>query len=702
MQPPPHDDVLHTPPCWSEKSHEERSETPREEYAARTDVTVVGIYGIPGSGKTYLLNQLKQNLQGDNFAFYEGSEVIASVVPGGLKTFQELPEHEQSPLRELAIDAVGRNCAKDGRTAVVTGHFMFWNEDQESGSPVCTENDLRTYTHILYLDVPAEIVERHCRNDTERRRPLTSATHLRKWQLEEQTQLRHLCRQRGILFSTIASHDRLPENVSTLLVDFRSHTEARNMAQAKAKLDQVLLEMDGPVETMLILDGDRTLAPEDTGVLFWEKALQSSPTQDGNEPLKTLFSGPLGYSYTAFRQAVLLYEATADEETFDTLCQGVSSAVNMHSEFVSLLQTIAEQNHVGATVITCGLRRVWEKVLEKEGLSEKVKVIGGGRIADGFVVSPTVKGALVVHLQETHHIYTWAFGDSPMDLDMLRQADQAIVVVGEEQKRSKTMDSALAELVDTEAFAARQTLLPSSVSARLDLANLPIVKLTDREFLESLLRGQHIPGGLHFLCDAESNATKLLATPMRDAAIAGPHLREAHRKCGWYLAVNTITNVVGIEDSPVRHVLGHEASGCRLRHERQTTIVALMRGGEPMALGVSDAFPVAMLVHARVARDIKLHHLDGQLTVILVDSVINTGNSIIEFVSAVRHLHATIRIVIVAGVVQAQCISEGTLERAFVHQPNIHLITLRTSDTKFTGSGTTDTGNRLFNTTHLL
>ena len=126
-----------------------------------------------------------------------------------------------------------------------------------------------------------------------------------------------------------------------------------------------------------------------------------------------------------------------------------------------------------------------------------------------------------------------------------------------------------------------------------------------------------------------------------------------------------------------------------------------MRGGEPMAYGVSDAFPLAMFVHARDADDIKLHHLEGQLTVILVDSVVNTGKTIVESVQQVRKLHATIRIVIVAGVVQAQCVSGGSLNQALARHAKIHLIALRLSETKFTGSGTTDTGNRLFNTTRL-
>ena len=675
--------------------------TPELPSTSNHKAVVVGLYGLPGSGKTYLLNQLKQELGQSYWTFYEGSEMIASVVPGGLNAFHLMEEQEKEHWRRCAIDAVGKQCADSGQVAVVAGHFMFWPEEQEAGLPVYTQNDLKTFTHILYLDTDAEDIARRRLNDTERFRPSTSAIHLHKWQQQEQTQLSDLCRRHGILFSLVSPGQTLLKRVLILLQDFRCHTEKYNLSQAESRLDDAILASQGQLEVVLVIDADRTLAAEDTGVSFWKMVANSGQSKYEASPLNALFGSPLGYSYTAFRQAVLLYEEMADDQDFDSLCQNVALAVNMHSEFVSLLQFLAEQKHVGAMVVTCGLRRVWEKVLEREGLSEKVKIIGGGRIADGYVVSAEVKGALVARLREHHNMLVWAFGDSPLDLIMLRKADRACVVVGQEQTRSKTMDAALTEAIDEGGLRVHQILLPSNVSPRLDTTKHPIIELAKPEFVESLLGGRYTHDGLQFFCARDRNATKLLATCMRDAAVAGPDLREAHRRVGWYLANEFLANVIGLEPCPIRHVLGRETKGYRLLHEQQTTIVALMRGGEPMAFGVNDAFPLAMFVHARDGDDLKLHHLQGQLTVILVDSVVNTGKTIVEFVERVRKLHATIRIVVVAGVVQAQCVSRDSLKQRLARHANLHLIALRLSETKFTGSGTTDTGNRLFNTTHL-
>lgn len=665
---------------------------------------VVGLYGISGSGKTHLLTQLKEKLGTTQFAFYDGSEVIATAVPGGLEAFKKLEEQGKKYWRQRAINTIQANCSDSGQVAVVAGHFMFWSEEQETVTIVCTQSDLDVYTHILYLDISTDIVEQRRRNDTGKNRPSLSASHLRKWQQEEKTQLRNLCRHHGILFSLISPYqteETFLEKVSTLLLDFKDHTEKHNLNQAMSRLDRVVAAGEGQLNTMLVMDADKTLATEDTGAIFWKKVSDWKPFEYEISTLKTLFAGPLQYTHTAFRQAVLLYEEATNDQEFEDLCEDVAAEVKMHPEFVSLLQLLEEEENIGAVVVTSVLRRVWDKVLEREGLSKKVEVIGGGRIGDGLVISAAVKGALVARLQEFHNIYVWAFGDSPLDLDMLHKADQAIIVVGEEQTRSTTMDKALTDAIDYHGLQADQTVLPSNASPRLDTTKLPLRKLTESVFVNSLLSGHSPRGGLHFLCATDKNAAKLLATPMRDAAVAGPHLREAHRRVGWYLAIEVLADVVDIEKCPIQHVLGRETRGYQLCHEKQTTIVALMRGGEPMALGVSDAFPLAMFVHAGDPENLKAHYLERQLTVILVDSVVNTGKTIIEFVERVRQLHATIRIVVVAGVVQAQCVSGDGLHQSLAGYGKIHLIALRISDTKFTGSGTTDTGNRLFNTTHL-
>lgn len=67
-----------------------------------------------------------------------------------------------------------------------------------------------------------------------------------------------------------------------------------------------------------------------------------------------------------------------------------------------------------------------------------------------------VKGALAGHLKDKHHLEFCAFGDSPLDLEMLSRADKAIVVVGDEASRSVSMETALKKAIENDGLKAKQ------------------------------------------------------------------------------------------------------------------------------------------------------------------------------------------------------------------------------------------------------
>lgn len=84
---------------------------------------------------------------------------------------------------------------------------------------------------------------------------------------------------------------------------------------------------------------------------------------------------------------------------------------------------------------------------------------------------------------------------------------------------------------------------------------------------------------------------------------------------------------------------------------------------------------------------------------VLVDSVVNNGKTLVEFVKHIREQCPQMRIVFVAGVVQDKAFS--IIRKELGPNEELSIVALRISRNKFTGKGTTDTGNRLFNTTHL-
>ncbi|GLA10103.1 hypothetical protein AnigIFM60653_001488 [Aspergillus niger] len=565
---------------------------------------------------------------------------------------------------------------------------MFCSE-QGALETVLTESDLKVFTHILYLDEPANIVWQRRQQDTQKYRVELPVRAIQQWIEAEKTSLRQLCYDHSILFCLVPSKNVV--GIKTLLLDFQKHDETHNLSVAMDFLDASMqFSHTNLIDTFLVLDGDRTLTAGDTGDMLWRAY---KPRQNDVTPLKAIFSSHLRYSYAAFRQVSLLYEQSFDDDEFDEICTRVASSVELYPEMFSLLCYAQSKEHIGAVIVTCGLRAVWAKILDKIGLSHKVVVIGGGRISDGFAVTPGVKAAIVDRLKEVYCAYVWAFGDSPLDIDMLSRADEAIVVVGDVSTRSQSMETELGTAIDSGRLRARQLLLPEGIPSRLDAERLPTVRL------ESLMSS--IDFRFCVFHSTDTNAAKLLATATRDARISGPLLREAHRRVGYYLSITHLSDLLGLETIQIPHVQGHTTDGFQLFQESRTAIIALMRGGEPMAFGVSDAFPNAMFLHARCAADIEETHLKDRNAVILVDSVINTGKSVLQMAQHIREINTAIQIAVVAGVVQKEAVSVRSPLHAFAREGNFNLVALRLSANKYSGRGSTDTGNRLFSTVHL-
>ncbi|CAI7655950.1 unnamed protein product [Penicillium viridicatum] len=664
----------------------------------RAKPAIIGLFGLPGSEKILWLDTLQTALGNDDFAVYDDSDIIAAEIPGGLQAFQNLDEKAKRHCRQLAVARIKQECCSTGKSAIVVGHCMVWPEPNQVSQSGYAPGDLAMYTHILYLDVHAAIIAENEAHDTNQNRPKPSISNFAAWQSFEIDTLRDLCRYHDILFTVVSPQLESVSKLGCIIRDFRTHSEAYNENLAVQRMGEILTDPDR-LRTVIVLDADRILAREDSGVLFWEQLWEevhaTEAQGDGNSPLKALFDSPLGYSYTAFRQATLLYEEILGDVEFEACCETVSSLIHMHGDIRHLLQSVGRTKHVQAVVVTCGIRSVWEKVLEREGLSDKIKVIGGGRLRDGLVVTPSVKAELVRNLSTVQGLYVFAFGDSPFDLEMLKAANEAIVVTGEDTTESWIMKYELAEDIGKNGFQARQVALPHHAAPLLDSTQLPSVRLTDPRFIDWVLAIYQRPYVLHA---TDRPSAKLLMTPMRNASVSGPALREAHRRVGYYLAVEFCTEIIGFEGYPIPHVQGFQTDGYRLLNEKETLIVPLMRGGEAMAVGVNDAFPLCTFHHAEIPNDIQPETLKNMATIILVDSVVNTGNLLLAFVQHIRRLNATIRIVVVAGVIHPPAISTGKVACTLGRITGLYFVALRFSANQVTATGITDTANRLFNT----
>jgi uracil phosphoribosyltransferase len=233
-----------------------------------------------------------------------------------------------------------------------------------------------------------------------------------------------------------------------------------------------------------------------------------------------------------------------------------------------------------------------------------------------------------------------------------------------------------------------QVLLPATSPPRLDIPRVALsaIDLAPRRLITL----------------ADPIVAHHLATPTRNAALAGPALRAAHKAIGHHLAITHLAPLLGLEQYDIAHVQGTPTDGHRVRFEAGTLIVPLMRGGEPMALGVSRALPLASFAHAWRFADIPAEQMRRMRCVVVVDSVVNSGASVLEFVAELRAVHPAVRVVLVAGVVQAGTLESGSaLMEVLREDGGLGVVALRVSENEYKGKGGTDTGHRLFNTTML-
>jgi phosphoserine phosphatase len=180
--------------------------------------------------------------------------------------------------------------------------------------------------------------------------------------------------------------------------DAACHDEFANGALVDDALDTMLMLDPRPmsdVKTVLMLDSDNTLAPYDASTLYWRVVGE-------NNPLKALFKSALGYSYTAFRQMSWLYQQhvmIGGDRYLDDMNAVAASGITLHPRILDLLEKAYADKIVEVVIVTCGMKLIWEKVLERLNM-DTVPIIGNG-LLNGIVITPKIKADIVARLK--HH-----------------------------------------------------------------------------------------------------------------------------------------------------------------------------------------------------------------------------------------------------------------------------------------------------------
>jgi uracil phosphoribosyltransferase len=184
---------------------------------------------------------------------------------------------------------------------------------------------------------------------------------------------------------------------------------------------------------------------------------------------------------------------------------------------------------------------------------------------------------------------------------------------------------------------------------------------------------------------------RLLVDATRRADCAGPALARAHREVGRALGA-AVASYLPLEEVEIEHVAGR-STGVRVRPGAEPIVVALMRGGLFVAEGLWERLPGAALLPYAGGTAAGLDLPAAGRTVVVVDSVINTGRSLGEALDRVQSLGA-------ARALAVTLVGYRPSVLALVEKrPEVGFVAARLSERSYVGRGPTDTGGRLFGTT---
>ena len=434
-----------------------------------------------------------------------------------------------------------------------------------------TDADAAFYTHVIHLDVDVDDVltrwtaDEH-RPASARRGAPPSREAVADWRTKELLQLRALCTRNRLPLVVVAPGSP-SEDVAAIVQDILRHSPAHNTQVLDQRMRQHFEDKDfrREDEPVLVFDGDRTLLGVDTAVLYWQLALSGAygreaawlATHDPYQfPPKSVFKANDAashgtYGYGSFRQLAFVY-ASIPRARHVEMCEEVTRQLALDPQWVALVDRVRRAQLGRVVVVTSGILEVWQLLVAKTfGSTSGIPVIGGSRIEDGLVVGASDKTHLVEWLKRRWHgTRVVVFGDSVVDLGMLRAAHYGYLVVGTPGVSSNSIDAhadALAELALT------QVLMPATPQGPLPPARgiANSTAIPDAQVVDHVVH--RLTAFRHFTA---VRSAQLLANRTRDAQCRGLELLQSHRRVGKYLGERMVDDErLVLEQVALAHVV---------------------------------------------------------------------------------------------------------------------------------------------------
>ena len=531
----------------------------------------IALYGMPCSGKSTLLDEIT------DIKVISGSKELSRICGG---SFSKLSEDEKHQVRIKFTEYI--NSLVD-EVVVSDGHYSFME------NIVFTEADGDLYDIFMYLYCSPETLKRRYElSEKNAKFSGESVESIRQWQEFEINHLRNECHKRNKDFYVVSDNEeecnRLIEFMTFIREGFSSYALATDIC------NRIITQFDKR-EVLYIVDGDRTIITQDS---YRVCCNGKTNVFDGN-----FYTGYQSFLFVKELQDVSIDKSKIQELTINT----------------EIYDKIASHNYI---VLSSGIEVLWNEIAE----DKKLNVI----FASPYI-SADVKFFIIKQLKEQGYTI-YAFGDSKIDLYMLREADKGFLYIGNRISRSLENESLLG-----------------------------LITIYDHSLI--------------VLADETAETSDDIAICKSNSGINGSRLAAAHLRLGEKVGKRIATVFPG----------------------ENTSILVLERGGRFFGDGVyMGAGGVFYSINPK-KDDIPILNTER---VVIVDSVINTGKSIMKIIDKIRKLDPDIEVIIATNVIQ---------NKAVEALKDYLVIVTRVSKNSFIGvnqskqNGMTgpDTADRLFN-----
>lgn len=337
----------------------------------------VALYGMPGAGKTHILEMI---------TFLEvisGSQLLRQCAP-------DFDQRDETGRYEARKDLAVLLASKSD--FIMDGHYTFGDEI------AFTDRDGQLYDVFLYLYIAPATLESRMATSPKNARYLQY--NIEEWQHFEIAQLRKYCHSAGKDFYVI---DNPPYNVFedvSLVVDFihAIYNGFSCSSFAKSCAAEILRQSKG--DTITLLDGDKTLTIEDSS-----RAVLGYKTN--------LYDGNFYTGYQSWKQA---------NDFRDLVCPQITYPP------VHLREDILRCINSPAFILTSGHTDIWKN------LSENLRI----PYFCGPEMSADTKLFITKELQKNGKRVI-AYGDSLNDYYMLKQANRGYLITKVDGTVSKSL-----------------------------------------------------------------------------------------------------------------------------------------------------------------------------------------------------------------------------------------------------------------------